>query len=117
MLKKYKIDGNKQKDWNSQAELVVPQKAPQVVSIPKQDGTGNYVMQRKVGEETKKYAAPEHYPRKSKHFGHPEEFERKLDEWMAKSQKPKTKGRVIEQKSLFGHKLDRVRIHKYKEGK
>lgn len=110
-IKKYTIDENKQKNWSANKELVVPAKSPQIISLPKSDGQGNYVMQRKVGEETKKYSAPEHYPKKSKYFGHPEEFERKFDEWMSKSQKKKGKGKVVKSKLMGITKYD------YKEGK
>ena len=110
-VKKYKIDGNIQKKWNSQNELVVPAKSPQVINLPKPDGKGDYQIQRKVGEETKVYSAPEHYPKKSKHFGHPEEFERKFDSWMNKNQKKREKGRVKKSK-IMG-----ITKHTYKEGK
>jgi hypothetical protein len=106
-VKKYTIDENAQKKWNSQNELVVPAKAPQVISLPKPDGKGNYQMQRKVGEETKIYSAPEHYPKKSKHFGHPEEFERKFDKWMGKSRKKI--GRVTKSK------IGSISKYKYEE--
>jgi len=97
-VKKYQIDANDSKDKNTQREMIVPQKVPAVINIQKPDGTTG-VVQKKAGEETKIYSAPEHYPKKSKHFGHPEDFQRKFNEWMAKSKEP-VKGRVVKEKLM-----------------
>ena len=90
-IKKYQIDLNESKSKSTQKELIAPNKMPVRVTINKDTGEvqRELIGQRKVGEETKIYSAPEHYPRRTNEFGFLDEFEGRFDNWMNKSEEEK----------------------------
>jgi len=92
-LKKYEINMNENKTKNTQSEQVVPSKLPVRVTIDADTGKikRELIAERKPMEETKKYFAPEHYPKKTNEFGFLNEFGEKVDNWLSKSKKNKKK--------------------------
>jgi len=86
-LSEIKMDGDEQKDWNTQDVQVIPNKLPKQVvtnTVPPAQSEGTQAVplkigENKIGEETKKYAAPVQFDRDPSMTQRIEEFDKKKE--------------------------------------